>query len=515
MQTFSSQQSQSPQLGRPPGQLRNRASTALSIMRTALSAPLLRIKKDKSSNNLPVNKNNNPHMLSVNHQHGDGSKSSPDLSNPSLNGITPVSATFFDNASPHEVSVEDFLSCDNFNHYSNLKIITTTEPLKDNSGFHGNNNFGNNMFLQQQQPQAFFFNGTGSPSPSSGSSATPTYSLMQNHHRRNDSAASAFTDEHDITPKNSPRLQPMSNHLYFNDNGNLGTPIDFMAGFSSSGKSGVQSGGAVEGDCVTPRDSMAFSFNLDNVAYNLDSMVVNEEQMELDDELMRLVMLNKPKASKGRLSVSSAASDDTAGENDDEDGARGGAAGGETHMGGGIDEDEQSSPRRFKHHRLDDDLVSEADSNISSSVPVVADSSSSREWRCFVPTCGKIYTTGAGLRYHIKHHHHMKNVPIRAARKARKEKQTQWPCSHCGKMYTSYAGLKYHQTNHHHSAVSNNQFGSMAPHHQMTQKAHFNAAPTGFSPSHQHQSSFQLMSGMEVIPENSLLFDGIMSSLFI
>lgn len=517
----------SPQLGRPAGQLKNRASNALSIMRTALSAPLLRIKKDKSASSTSAASPTSfgSRMLSAphhHHQHNDGSRSSPDLpSNSSLNDPSPVSATFFDKASSsHEVSVEDFLSRDNFNHYSNLKIIT--EPLKDNSDFHGNNN----TIAWLLQGGALF--GGVSPmsttSSNSANSATPTAPLQQQH-RRHDSIVSALTDEHDITPQGSPRLQP-TNNFFFNemDGGNNAGTLSNFLGVNING-----GGKNVEGDCTTPRDSMAFSFNLDNMALNLDSMAFNEQE-ELDDELMRMVMLNKPKneLKQGRLSVSSGASDDTAGENDDEEAND--SVGGSHMMQDDVD---VSKARRHKHHRtMDDDLVSEAESN--SNVPLVADSYSSREWRCFVPTCGKIYTTGAGLRYHIRHYHQMKNVPIRAARKSRKEKQTQWSCSHCGKLYTSYAGLKYHQTNFDHSAPRNNNtsnatltaLANNVPQQQSHQQQHFSpfqpmmqqqqqqhyariASNTHHHHHYQQQSSpFHIMSGMEVIPEGPVYEGG-------
>jgi len=76
-------------------------------------------------------------------------------------------------------------------------------------------------------------------------------------------------------------------------------------------------------------------------------------------------------------------------------------------------------------------------------VPCAAESSLSKTWVCFIPSCGKVYSTGAGLRYHMSHFHKCK-IPIRVQPKQRKAKQTEWSCDTCSKKYTTHAGFRYH-----------------------------------------------------------------------
>ncbi|KAJ3217935.1 Cyclic nucleotide-binding domain-containing protein 2 [Clydaea vesicula] len=80
-------------------------------------------------------------------------------------------------------------------------------------------------------------------------------------------------------------------------------------------------------------------------------------------------------------------------------------------------------------------------------IPHAAESANSRVWTCFIPDCNKTpYTTGAGLRYHMKHFH-KSNMSIRVRPKEKKKKPTSWNC--CGKVYSTSAGYRYHINKNH------------------------------------------------------------------
>lgn len=88
----------------------------------------------------------------------------------------------------------------------------------------------------------------------------------------------------------------------------------------------------------------------------------------------------------------------------------------------------------------------------SNGVVTAAESAKSRNWKCFIPGCDRVYNTGAGLRYHVKNHHQL-NLLIKATRKPKKEKRREWTCPDCNRSYTSLPGLKYHQSTAEHKAT--------------------------------------------------------------
>ncbi|KAI9205060.1 uncharacterized protein BJ171DRAFT_598647 [Polychytrium aggregatum] len=87
--------------------------------------------------------------------------------------------------------------------------------------------------------------------------------------------------------------------------------------------------------------------------------------------------------------------------------------------------------------------------------PVLSKEAPKRVWRCTLPDCEKVYKTGAGLRWHMKHFH--KRPGVRSLNK----KPTPYTCQLCCKSYSTLAGLKYHQkTNPHIDAVSSSSSSS-------------------------------------------------------
>ncbi|KAL3897691.1 MAG: hypothetical protein SGCHY_003240, partial [Lobulomycetales sp.] len=63
-----------------------------------------------------------------------------------------------------------------------------------------------------------------------------------------------------------------------------------------------------------------------------------------------------------------------------------------------------------------------------------------RTWPCIFKDCSKVYTTGAGLRYHL-HNFHNSPSPRFINRPA-----VLYPCGQCKKSHVTKAGLRYHKT---------------------------------------------------------------------
>lgn len=62
-----------------------------------------------------------------------------------------------------------------------------------------------------------------------------------------------------------------------------------------------------------------------------------------------------------------------------------------------------------------------------------------RSWPCIFKDCKKVYTTGAGLRYHL-HNYHNSPSPRFINRPS-----ILYPCNKCNKSYVTKAGLRYHK----------------------------------------------------------------------
>lgn len=138
------------------------------------------------------------------------------------------------------------------------------------------------------------------------------------------------------------------------------------------------------------------------------------------------------------------------------------------------DGDEEYDNRDSKRHKSNDSLNSKVNNNkkyllkhasdssssleamqhlfTNKGVVTAAESAKSRNWKCFIPGCDRVYNTGAGLRYHVKNHHQL-NLLIKATRKPKKEKRREWTCTDCNRSYTSLPGLKYHQSTAEHKAT--------------------------------------------------------------
>jgi hypothetical protein len=63
-----------------------------------------------------------------------------------------------------------------------------------------------------------------------------------------------------------------------------------------------------------------------------------------------------------------------------------------------------------------------------------------RSWPCIFKDCRKVYTTGAGLRYHL-HNFHNSPSPRFINRPS-----VLFPCLKCKKSYVTKAGLRYHKS---------------------------------------------------------------------
>ncbi|KAI9094576.1 hypothetical protein DFS34DRAFT_234462 [Phlyctochytrium arcticum] len=68
-----------------------------------------------------------------------------------------------------------------------------------------------------------------------------------------------------------------------------------------------------------------------------------------------------------------------------------------------------------------------------------------RVYRCFIPDCPKTYSTGAGLRYHLRHFHKMSQIPRQPPIRTARIKPDFYPCLKCSKQYSTAAGLRYHK----------------------------------------------------------------------